>query len=351
MQRRQLVERPVEPEQHVEQRAEDAVAPADATNVNRCGNAKHATAITCAVRRRSARVSSSRRDTHRNSDRPYSASMIQYGTMVHGQKREASFPVEHDRRHVGAHRRRPVGERVGAEEERGQQQEPAERAAPGDHDDPACDRHREDAPLVDPLVDLAESGTRDELVELRLRAPPHHPCRAAAVAGQRAGDELELRVPGLAGVEQDAAAERASAMPASDTAPASCRERARRGRRRCRSWAADQGRQARAVEGIAFDEARDPLELAGADQRVALLDVGLAVVAQQDGIGQGPRAVEESRTSVRRRRSTDVHRQPRGAHARASPVPATPRGEACAGGCRATRWSRGSCDRSRALAP
>src|SRR5688572_9584825 len=64
------------------------------------------------------------------------------------------------------------------------------------------ERHRENAPLVDPLLDLLEAGVLDELVELGLAAPAHNPLSAAPVARERACDQLELRVPRLAGVDE-----------------------------------------------------------------------------------------------------------------------------------------------------
>ena len=64
--------------------------------------------------------------------------------------------------------------------------------------DASRERDGEDAPFVDALLDLAEPGARDQLVHLGLRAPAHHPRLAAAMARQRARDELELRMPRLA---------------------------------------------------------------------------------------------------------------------------------------------------------
>ena len=52
-------------------------------------------------------------------------------------------------------------------------------------------------------VDLAKARGRDQLVQLHLRAAPHDP-RAAAVAREAARDELELRMPRLAGVDEEA---------------------------------------------------------------------------------------------------------------------------------------------------
>ena len=56
------------------------------SNENRCGAAtKHATAKSCVVSKRCACASSSRRDAQTKSDSPYSASIDQYGTIVHAQ--------------------------------------------------------------------------------------------------------------------------------------------------------------------------------------------------------------------------------------------------------------------------
>ncbi len=63
-------------------------------------------------------------------------------------------------------------------------------------------RHGEDAPFVDALVYLLEAGRCDQRVHLGLGASSHHPGVAAAVAGQSPGNELELWMPGLAGVDQ-----------------------------------------------------------------------------------------------------------------------------------------------------
>src|SRR5437764_11436098 len=68
--------------------------------------------------------------------------------------------------------------------------------------DTLCERDGEDAPLVDALRELVKTRRGNELVELGLGASPHHPRLAAAVARERAGDQLELGVPRLSGVEQ-----------------------------------------------------------------------------------------------------------------------------------------------------
>ncbi len=70
---------------------------------------------------------------------------------------------------------------------------------------PLGQRHGEDAPLVDALLDLAEACRLDQLVYLALRAAAHDPGLTLTVAGQRAADEFELRVPGLAGIDEIAA--------------------------------------------------------------------------------------------------------------------------------------------------
>lgn len=55
------------------------------------------------------------------------------------------------------------------------------------------------------VVDLAEAcGSRDEVIELALRAATHDPRRTVAVAGERPGDQFQLRMPRLAGVDRAA---------------------------------------------------------------------------------------------------------------------------------------------------
>src|SRR5205809_625633 len=68
--------------------------------------------------------------------------------------------------------------------------------------DPFCERDGEEALGVDALLDFAETGCAHEFVQLFLGAPAHDPRRACAMAGERARDELDLRMPGLAGVDQ-----------------------------------------------------------------------------------------------------------------------------------------------------
>ena len=71
--------------------------------------------------------------------------------------------------------------------------------------------------------ELAEAGGGDELVHLGLRAPAHDPGLAAAMAGQRARDQFELRVPGLAGIDQIAARRDRGGQPGERArAPARC---------------------------------------------------------------------------------------------------------------------------------
>src|SRR5262245_54454552 len=54
-------------------------------------------------------------------------------------------------------------------------------------------RHGEKTRLADSLRYLAKARRRDELIELRLRPPAHHP-RAASMTLEPAGDQLELRM-------------------------------------------------------------------------------------------------------------------------------------------------------------
>ncbi len=84
VQRRRLVEGPVEAGQHAEQPAECAVG-IGPSKVKVSGKSRNiATATTCAVSSRRACVSSSRRSAQVNSDNPYKRSIDQYGTIVHG---------------------------------------------------------------------------------------------------------------------------------------------------------------------------------------------------------------------------------------------------------------------------
>src|SRR5579863_10700160 len=68
--------------------------------------------------------------------------------------------------------------------------------------EPLCQSDREKSFRVDALLQLAESGHPHQLVQLLLRAPAHDPGRASAMAGESARNELNLRMPGLAGVNQ-----------------------------------------------------------------------------------------------------------------------------------------------------
>src|SRR5205085_7631839 len=79
-------------------------------------------------------------------------------------------------------------------------QAPSRRRASSSH--APRQRYAEDAPGIDALIDLDEPCIGDELVHLDLRAPPHDPRSAAAVARQCARNQLELRVPRLVGVDQ-----------------------------------------------------------------------------------------------------------------------------------------------------
>jgi hypothetical protein len=49
---------------------------------------------------------------------------------------------------------------------------------------------------------LSKPAASHQLVHLGLAAPAHHPGLTAPVAGEGAGDEFQLGVPGLAGVDQ-----------------------------------------------------------------------------------------------------------------------------------------------------
>src|SRR5216683_4552688 len=135
-------------------------------------------------------------------------------------------------------------------------------------------RHAEDSRFADTLRDLAEAGGSHELVHLFLRAPAHHPGRSLPVAAQRARDQLELRMPRLARVDEEAAgrdgigkaAERLAHRPIVRHELVETRDDAERGPRRKRG-------EARTVESVAMHKTRDPSEPLLADERSALLDV------------------------------------------------------------------------------
>src|SRR5690348_11607622 len=59
-----------------------------------------------------------------------------------------------------------------------------------------------DAPFVDPLFHFGEPAVAYQLIEFLLCAPAHYPGFAVTMAGERARDELQLRMPRLAGVNQ-----------------------------------------------------------------------------------------------------------------------------------------------------
>ena len=58
------------------------------------------------------------------------------------------------------------------------------------------------SPFIDALVELAKTGVLDQLIHFRLRATAHHPRLSLAMAGQRAGNERQLRMPGLTGINE-----------------------------------------------------------------------------------------------------------------------------------------------------
>lgn len=79
---------------------------------------------------------------------------------------------------------------------------------------PARQRDAEDAPAVRILIDLLKPRLRHQLIHLPLGPAPHHPGLILAMAGERPGDELKLRMPGLVGVDQIA-----TPVPSSTTNP------------------------------------------------------------------------------------------------------------------------------------
>ena len=123
---------------------------------------------------------------------------------------------------------------------------------------PLGERHGEDAPFVDALLDLAEARRGDELVHLGLGAPAHDPGLALPMAGQRAGDQLELRVPGLAGIDEIAARRDRRRQPGERAAHHGVvgKQLVEAGDDAERRPRLDR-RQCIAVEGVALDEAGD----------------------------------------------------------------------------------------------
>ena len=126
------------------------------------------------------------------------------------------------------------------------------------------------------------------------------------MAGQRARDQLELRMPRLARVDEETAGSDGVGRPAMTGAQKCCRAQfvetrydAKRGPRRQRA-------ETRAIESIAVRETRDAGETPFADERGSLLDIARAVIAQEDGCGPHARGVQrlEHVTSVACR---DVH--------------------------------------------
>ena len=151
---------------------------------------------------------------------------------------------------------------------------------------PAGQGDGEDAPFVDALGQLFEAGVVDQLVHLGLAAPAHHPGQAAPVAGEGAGDEFELGVPGLAGIDEVAAgldglgeASQGAddhAVVGEELIQAGDDADGRLGPYRCY-----RGR----VEGVALLEVGDVAQPLAGDEGAAVAHVDVAEVAQQDGIG------------------------------------------------------------------
>ncbi|MCY1426090.1 hypothetical protein D9M71_419010 [compost metagenome] len=103
------------------------------------------------------------------------------------------------------------------------------------------------------------------------------------MAGQGAADHLQLRVPGLAGVHQVTAGLNSLGQAAQGVANhLVAGEQFIQARDHCQGRAWVEAGQALGIEGIALDEAGNVGQAFFGDQRAALLDVELAVVAQQD---------------------------------------------------------------------
>ena len=130
------------------------------------------------------------------------------------------------------------------------------------------------------------------------------------MAGQRARDQLELRMPRLPRIKKKSTfgdrigktgERRAHQRVVGKELVQSRNDADRRARR-------DAGKT-RAIECVAANKLGDPPETLGPNQRTALVDVELAVVAQQNGIGRRRRAIERFQyvTAVSRGDVDDVH--------------------------------------------
>ncbi|MNC45446.1 hypothetical protein D3C75_944090 [compost metagenome] len=106
------------------------------------------------------------------------------------------------------------------------------------------------------------------------------------MAGQGAGDQFQLRVPGLTGVDQITARLHGFGQAGEGT-----RDHLVVGEQLVQTGDHRQGRlgfqrgQVGTVEGVALDELCDPFQAFFADQRAAVAHVDVAVVAQQDRLG------------------------------------------------------------------
>src|SRR6266550_2974605 len=253
--------------------------------------------------------------------------MIQYGTIVHGQKgiaRSQSNTIEgtfdrcaaiqlaspYEIKNNGA---RNASHRAARRQGRSAircSSLPLGGADSGMRALTARQRDREDVPLVDSLLELAETGVLDQLIHFGLRAPAHDPWSAATMTRECARDQLELRMPWLSRINEKAAVgdrvgktgkRRAHRRVIGKELVQSGDDADRRSRR-------DAGKT-RAVECVAAYEPRDLSEALGTNERVALFDVELAVIAQQNRIGRRLRAIERFQyvTAVSRRDVDDVH--------------------------------------------
>ena len=131
--------------------------------------------------------------------------------------------AEDDAADIVAPRRQPVGEAVGRVEERRQEGQPkccpqhdagiglARRGGgrvSGRHGHAQTRRATETVKMPHWSMrwsSFSKPAAVDQLVHLALRAPAHHPGLAAAMRGQAARDHFELRMPGLVGVDEQAA--------------------------------------------------------------------------------------------------------------------------------------------------
>src|SRR5581483_243324 len=85
---------------------------------------------------------------------------------------------------------------------RGRQARPAPGALLEGSSDALRETDGEHALGIDALFDFAEAGGADQLIQLLLSPTTHDPRRTLSMAGEGACNELELGMPGLAGINE-----------------------------------------------------------------------------------------------------------------------------------------------------